>query len=368
MIRFRYSDWDPELLAKLMEFEQLLELFNYLLLKTSGNAQEALDLMRVLQGRGVLDPEIDLDEFARQLEKKEIVRRAEGQGTWTLTDRGVRGLRKSSLERVFRDLKAGGATGDHRTVHAGGINPADPLPETREYRFGDDLRAIDFKESLVNATRRDASLDGPLSEADLVVRDAEFSSSCATVLLLDVSHSMILYGEDRFTPAKQVALALTELILTRFPKDTLDVVLFGDEAVPVRIRDLAFASVGPYHTNTKAGLQTARRLLERRKNPNKQIFMVTDGKPTVIDVPGEGAYMNVFGLDERIVNRTLDEAVTCRRKGIPITTFMVAQDPYLEQFVLRLTELNRGRAYFTAPEGLGGFVFRDFMRNRKARA
>ena len=179
---------------------------------------------------------------------------------------------------------------------------------------------------------------------------------------------MILYGEDRFTPAKEVALALTELILTRYTRDTLDVVLFGDEAVPVAIKDLPFASVGPFHTNTKAGLEHARRILERRKNPNKQIFMVTDGKPTVIHLPGEGIYRNTFGLDEKIINRTLDEAVVCRRKGIPITTFMVTEDPYLQQFVLRLTELNRGRAYFTSPDGLGSFVFRDFIRNRRGRA
>jgi len=332
MFRVRYRDWDPELLQELAGFEQLLDLFHYLLLKTNGDAQRALDLMRALQGRGVIDPDVDLDEFGRQLEEQEIVRRDPGQSL-VLTDKGVRGMRRASLERVFRDLKAGG-TGDHRTPQGGGLT-GEPLPETREYRFGDDLRAIDFRESLWNSIKRAG--DGALSEEDLVVRDAEFSTSCATVLLLDVSHSMILYGEDRFTPAKEVALALTELILTRYRSDTLDVVLFGDEAVPVAIKDLPFASVGPFHTNTKAGLQHARRILERRKNPNKQIFMVTDGKPTVIHIPGEGIYRNTFGLDEKIINRTLDEAVICRRKGIPITTFMVTEDPYLQQFVLRLT-------------------------------
>jgi uncharacterized protein with von Willebrand factor type A (vWA) domain len=176
---------------------------------------------------------------------------------------------------------------------------------------------------------------------------------------------MILYGEDRFTPAKQVALALAELIRRHFARDTLDVILFGDKAVPVRIAELPFASVGPYHTNTKAALALARKLLERRQNPNKRIFLVTDGKPTVIDVPGEGIYRNTFGLDPRIVHRTLDEAAQCRRKSIPITTFMVAEDPLLQRFVLRLSALSQGRAYLTEPEGLGGFVLRDFLHGRR---
>jgi Ca-activated chloride channel homolog len=366
VIRFRYKEWDRELIDQLLNFEQLLEMFNFLLLKSNGDAEAALDLMRYLQERGLIDPEVDLDDFTRKLEEKEIVRRDEGTGQVVLTAKGVREMRKASLERIFQDLKAGGRPGEHRTPHSGGTGP-DQLPEMRDYVFGDDLRSIDFTESIWNAVRREGETSVSLQESDLVVRDSEFAASCATVLLLDVSHSMILYGEDRFTPAKQVALALTELILTRFNKDSLDVVLFGDKAIPVPIRDLAFAKVGPYHTNTKAGLLYARQVLERRKNPNKQIFMVTDGKPTVIDVPGEGRYRNVFGLDERIVNRTLDEAVVCRRKGIPITTFMVAQDPYLEQFVMKLTELNRGRAYFTSPEGLGGYVLFDFIRNRRTR-
>ncbi len=364
MIRFRYQDWNRELVQKLLEFRSLLELFNYLLLKTNGDAEAALEIMRALQQRGLIDPGVDLEQFAEKLQEEQIVERLEG-GPLVLTDKGIRGLRKSALERIFRDLQAGGSPGEHRTPHGGGA-AGEPLPESREWRFGDDLRSIDFTESIWNAVRRAGSTDPGLEEGDLVVRDSEFAASCATVLLLDVSHSMVLYGEDRFTPAKQVALALTELILTRFPKDTLDVILFGNEAIPVAIKDLPFAEVGPFHTNTRAGLIQARRTLERRRAANRQIFLVTDGKPTVIDVPGEGIYRNVFGLDERIVNRTLDEAVLCRRKGIPITTFMVAADPMLEQFVLRLTEMNRGRAYFSSPDRLGGFVFRDFIRNRRS--
>jgi len=363
MIRFRYSEVDRELLEKLASFEQLLDLFHYLLLKANGDAGTALDFLRQLKERGYLDSDVDLDDFARQLEERDIVRK-EMDGRRRLTDRGVQGMRRSSLERIFRSLRRGGSAGGHRTPYGGGA-AGEPLPERREFRFGDDMESIDFNSSMWNTVRRAGNTDTPLTEDDLVVYDTEFAASCATVLLLDISHSMILYGEDRFTPAKQVALALTELILSRYRKDTLDVVLFGDEATAVPVSDLPFADVGPYHTNTKAGLAAARRILERRKNRNKQIFMVTDGKPTVIRLPGEGIYRNTWGLDEKIINRTLDEAVVCRRKGIVITTFMVADDPYLEQFVQRLTELNRGRAYFSSPDKVGDFVFVDFIRNRK---
>ncbi len=365
MIRFRYAEIDGDLLEKLASFERLLDLFHYLLLKASGDAEAALDLLRQLKNRGYIDGDLDLDEFALHLEKRDLVRKENG-GRRRLTDRGVRAMRRSSFERIFRGLKRGGPAGGHVTPYGGG-GAGEPLPERREFRFGDDIERIDFNSSIWNTVRRTGGTDTPLVENDLVVCDTEFSTSCATVLLLDISHSMILYGEDRFTPAKQVALALTELILSRYRKDTLDVVLFGDDATTVPVSDLPFADVGPHHTNTKAGLAAARRILERRKNRNKQIFMVTDGKPTVIRLPGEGIYRNAWGLDEKIVNRTLDEAVVCRRKGIVITTFMVAGDPYLERFVRRLTELNRGRAYFTSPDRVGDFIFVDFIRNRRRR-
>lgn len=362
MFRFEYRDWDPGLAGKIQAMKELLELFRFLLLKTDGDVEQALQVLRALQEKGHIDPSVDLEEFARKLEEDRLVR--SGPGGRTLTPTGERDLRRACLEQIFRGLREGGPAGGHATPHGGGFD-GESLPELREYRFGDDLRAIDFGSSLRNAQLREGIAAPVLAEQDLVVRDAEFSTACATALLLDVSHSMILYGEDRFTPAKQVALALAELITTRFAHDTLDVILFGDEAVPVPLRELPYASVGPYHTNTKAALGLARRLLARRRNPNKRIFLVTDGKPTVIDLPGEGVYRNTFGSDPRIINRTLDEAVQCRRKGIRITTFMVARDPQLEAFVLRLTELSQGRAYLTSPEGLGGFVLQDFLRGRE---
>ena len=363
MYGFRYSEWDPSKVQKLQAFSELMNLFNYLLIKYHGDPDEALETMKYLQQRGYIAPEVDLDEFREMLEDQEIIEGEEGGG-FGLTDLGVRKMRQSSLDQMFRNLKAGGPGGGHQTSQGGGMSTNDALPEQREYRFGDEIQQINFNASILNSIKR-AGADATLSEDDLIVQDTEYSTACATVLLLDVSHSMILYGEDRFTPAKQVALALTELIITKYPKDTLDIILFGNDAIPVAIKDLPFAQVGPYHTNTKAGLVHARKVLERRKNPNKQIFMVTDGKPTVVDIPGEGRYRNTFGLDPIIINKTLDEAAICRRRGIRITTFMVTRDPYLEDFVLQLTELNKGRAYFSDPENLGGFLFMDFIRNRR---
>jgi uncharacterized protein with von Willebrand factor type A (vWA) domain len=179
---------------------------------------------------------------------------------------------------------------------------------------------------------------------------------------------MILYGEDRITPAKQVALAFTELITTQYPKDSLNIVLFGNDAREIKIKDLPYIGVGPYLTNTKAGLQMARQILLRKKNPNKQIFMITDGKPSLIRKNDGREYRNPVGLDPVIVNRTLDEAVVCRKKSITITTFMITDDPYLQEFVRKLTELNRGRAYFSKADNLGDFVFYDFFKNRKRSA
>ena len=198
------------------------------------------------------------------------------------------------------------------------------------------------------------------------MREQEVLSSCATVLLIDISHSMILYGEDRITPAKQVALALTELILTRYPKDALRVAVFGDRAWEVDIRQIPYLHVGPYHTNTRAGLRLAQSILGRLKHANKQIFMITDGKPSALD-DGQGLYKNPYGLDPRIVARTLDEASDCRRHNITITTFMVAQDPYLTEFVDELSQANRGRAYYSSLENLGEYIFADYMRNRRRR-
>jgi uncharacterized protein with von Willebrand factor type A (vWA) domain len=186
--------------------------------------------------------------------------------------------------------------------------------------------------------------------------------------MIDISHSMVLYGEDRITPAKKVAMAFTELILSRYPKDDLSIVLFGDNAREIQIKDLPYVSVGPYYTNTQAGLRLARQILMTRKHVNKQIFMITDGKPSMIIRSNGQVYKNPAGLDPLIVNRTLDEAVVCRKKRITITTFMVTDDTYLQTFVKKLTELNRGRAYFSSVDNLGSYVIWDFVTNRRKRS
>jgi uncharacterized protein with von Willebrand factor type A (vWA) domain len=182
--------------------------------------------------------------------------------------------------------------------------------------------------------------------------------------MIDISHSMILYGEDRITPAKKVAMALSELITTRYPKDTLDIVVFGNDAWTVEIKDLPYLQVGPYHTNTVAGLELAMDLLRRRKNPNKQIFMITDGKPTCLKIGGK-YYKNSFGIDRKILVRCLNLAAQCKKLKIPITTFMIASDPYLQRFVTEFTETNSGKAFFASLDKLGAFIFKDFESGKR---
>ena len=358
-MRVRYFEWDPSLMRALHERLGLLRLFHYLVVQQDGDVEAALRILRELQARGHLDAELDLERFERELEEQDLVHEVDGR--LELAPRGERELRRDALEQIFRSLRGRG-TGEHPMAREGA--GGEPLPETRPFEFGDEIDRIDFKRSLRNALRRTFGEDLALQEDDLEVHETEMRTSCATVLLLDISHSMVLYGEDRITPAKRVALALTELILTRYPKDSLDLVLFGDDAQHVQLSDLPYVTVGPYHTNTRAGLQRARRILGRRKHSNRQVILITDGKPSCIWEEGR-LYKNSLGLDPRIVNRTLDEAVVLRRHGIPITTFMVARDPYLQRFVEHLTGLNRGRAYFASLRNLDEYVMVDFIRNRR---
>ncbi len=362
-MRFVYSEWDDELYARLKDMSDLMSIFNYLLMKLNGNVQETLDLMRRLQQKGILDAKYDLDAFERKLKEQRFIK--EGQGGLQLGTRGERQLRQDAFDLIFQKMRPSGK-GQHRLPYEGGSSD-EPLPEKRQYSFGDNFRSIDYTSSMFNSITRSGDLGLDLTEQDLEVYESERSTSCATVLMIDISHSMILYGEDRITPAKQVAMAFTELILTKYPGDALNIVTFGDTAEEISIQNLPYLAVGPYHTNTQAGLRLARQILMRRKHANKQIFMITDGKPSMITRPNGTLYKNPIGLDPRIVNRTLDEAVICRKKKIPITTFMVTDDPYLQQFIARLTELNRGRAYFSSVDNLGGYVIWDFVANRRQR-
>lgn len=339
----------------------LQRLFQQLLLAAGGDPNQAAEWLRQLQEQGYLPADLDLDELLEEMARNQMLE-TDGQGNFQLTMAGERRLRRSAFEEVFSELRKGGA-GYHRVQSAG--QGTEFLPETRPYEFGDDLRSIDMGRSFRNALTRTAG-QLELREQDLVVHETEHLTHCATIVAIDISHSMILYGEDRITPAKKVALALTELIQTKYPKDHLGVILFGDRAEQVPLAELPYIDAGPYHTNTRDALQMARRLLARQKQPNKQIFLITDGKPSAITVGGE-IYKNPFGLDMRIVNMTLEEADQCRRQKIVITTFMIASDPTLQSFVEKLTQTNRGRAYFASPDNLGEFILADYIRNRRKR-
>lgn len=360
-MKFRYSKWTSQSSTDESRVQQLVSLFSYLTVQTSGDVQEALEWLRQLaEEHGLFDENLTMDDLIDKLREMGIIE--DVNAGMQLTMKGVQRIRQDALREIFTSLKKdpGGA---HETPYTG--QGVDRLSETKKYSFGDQPTNIDLTSTLSNAFRRDGIDDFSLKEEDFEVYETEHQTTCATVLMVDISHSMILYGEDRITPAKQAALALSELIMTRFPKDYLALVVFGDDAQVVSINELPFLTVGPFHTNTKAGLQLARNLLRRRGAVNKQIFMVTDGKPSAMFESNGRLYKNSFGLDPKIVNKTLDEAVACRREKIPITTFMVARDPYLIDFVEELTKANHGRAYYSSLNTLGEFVFVDYIRNRR---
>ena len=360
-MRFLYSRWRPDAATDDQRLEQLVSLFSTLLIQTNGDANEALEWLKMLaEEYGLFDKDLSIDDLVEKLRELGLIE--EVDGGIRLTNRGVQRIRQDALREVFTSLRKG-STGTHETPLTGG--GAERTSETKPYKFGDQPANIDLTATLTNAFRRGGIGDVTLTEDDLEVYETEFQAGCATVLMIDISHSMVLYGEDRITPAKQVALALAELIQSRYPRDYLALVTFGDDARLVSINELPFLSAGPYHTNTRAGLQLARDLLRRSGSTNRQIFMVTDGKPSAIFEPNGRLYKNSWGLDPRIVNKTLDEAVACRREKVPITTFMVARDPYLMSFVEELTKANHGRAYYSSPGRLGEYVFVDYIRNRR---
>ncbi len=229
------------------------------------------------------------------------------------------------------------------------------------------MEKVSVTESLRNAQINHGIGNFNLTEDDLVVEETMHKSQMSTVLMIDISHSMILYGEDRITPAKKVAMALAELITTRYPKDTLDILVFGNDAWQIQIKDLPYLKVGPYHTNTVAGLQLAMDLLRRKRNTNKQIFMITDGKPSCLRLPDGQYYKDSNGLNPYITNKCYAMAQQARKLHIPITTFMIAQDHYLMQFVQEFTRANQGKAFYTGLKGLGEMIFEDYETNRKKR-
>jgi Ca-activated chloride channel family protein len=287
----------------------------------------------------------------------------EGKVEVKVTDKSIDFLGFKTLKDLLGSLGRS-SFGAHDTrdmstgVEASGV--------AKRYEFGDTMN-LDVGQTLFSAMQREGvKLPLNLEYEDLHVHQSEYQSSCATVLMLDCSHSMILYGEDRFTPAKKVALALAHLIRTQYPGDTLRCVLFHDTAEELRIEDLARVQVGPYYTNTRDGLILAQRLLAQERKDMKQIIMITDGKPSALTLDDGRIYRNAFGLDPLVISRTLEEVSRCKRQGVLINTFMLASDYGLVQFIQKVTELCRGKAYFTTPYTLGQYLLMDYM-NRKTR-
>lgn len=361
MVGFQFSKYDPRQNGK-SKFEQLLDLFTQLLTYTSGDVSEAMQWLNELDKKYELtDDEYGMGDFIEELKEKGYITEINQKGEIRITPKTEQSIRKRSLEEIFGKLKKTNS-GDHQTFKPGLGDEVSP--DTRPFQFGDLLEQIDFTESIRNAQINHGLDAFTMQEEDLQIRETDFKSQTSTVLMIDISHSMILYGEDRITPAKKVAMALSELITTKYPKDTLDIVVFGNDAWPVEIKDLPYLQVGPYHTNTVAGLELAMDILRRRKNPNKQIFMITDGKPTCLKI-GKRYYKNSFGLDRKVTSRCINLAAQCKKLKIPITTFMIATDPYLQRFVQEFTETNNGKAYFAALDRLGAFIFKDFESGKR---
>lgn len=361
MIGNRFIQFNPSENSK-SKFEQMLDIFMQLLTYTNGDASEALSWMNELDKKyQFTTSEYGMGDFIQDLKDNGYLNENPVDGSMKITGKSEQTIRKKSLEEIFGKLKKT-KQGNHQTFKHG--QGDEVSPDTRSFQFGDMLEQIDFTESIRNAQINHGIDSFSMKEDDLQIRETDFKSQTSTVLMIDISHSMILYGEDRITPAKKVAMALSELITTKYPKDTLDIVVFGNDAWQIEIKDLPYLQVGPYHTNTVAGLELAMDILRRRKNSNKQIFMITDGKPTCLKIGGK-YYKNSFGLDRKVVNRCINLAAQCKKLKIPITTFMIASDPYLQSFVQEFTEMNNGKAFFASLDKLGAFIFKDFESGKR---
>ncbi|QOR75636.1 MAG: hypothetical protein IMW88_09895 [Thermoflavifilum sp.] len=356
-----FTRYDPSEHEK-SPFERLKDIFMQLLTYTSGDVAEALSWLTELDKQfGLTNEEYGIGDFIEEMKQKGYLDEETRTGQIVITARSEQEIRRSALEEIFGKLKKS-AIGNHDTFISGMGDEINA--DTRPYQFGDTIEQIDFTASIRNAQINHGLDSFRMQADDLEVRETDYKTQTSTVLMIDISHSMILYGEDRITPAKKVAMALSELIITKYPKDTLDIIVFGNDAWRIEIKDIPYLQVGPYHTNTVAGLELAMEILRRRKNPNKQIFMLTDGKPTCLKI-GNRYYKNSFGLDRKIVVRTLNLAAQCRKLKIPITTFMLASDPWLQAFVKDFTETNQGKAFFSGIDKLGQLVFYDYERNKR---
>ena len=361
-------------------FERLFEIFKELITHTSGDFDEAIDWLRELDKEYELTtPEYTIEDFIEDLKSKGYVQEAlepndpdnpgengdeSAKSVVSLTAKMERLIRQHALDQIFGTLKKAGS-GNHKTPK---IGMGDELSgDLRAFQFGDAMSSIDITESFKNAQINNGIGSFELREEDLVVKESHHAAQMSTVLMIDISHSMILYGEDRITPAKKVAMALAEMITTRYPKDSLEILVFGNDAWPIAVADLPYLKVGPFHTNTVAGLSLAMDMLRRKRNTNKQIFMITDGKPSCLKLKDGSYYKNSAGLDQHIVDQCYKMARQAYKVNIPITTFMIAHDPYLMQFVQEFTAANKGKAFYTGLKGLGGMIFEDYENNRKKR-
>ena len=358
------------------DFDRVFGVFKELLTHTSGDIEEAFEWLNTLDDEyNIFNDHYTLENFEEDLKKRGYIKEnidpdqlksgnGKGKGKNILTAKLETALRDYALNQIFGKLKKSGL-GNHRTTKVGVGDERDG--ENRSFQFGDDLSTVNMTESLKNAQINNGISDLRLTENDLIVEETKHKAQMSTVLMIDISHSMILYGEDRITPAKKVAMALVELIHRKYPKDSIDIIVFGNEAWTIKVKDLPYLKVGPYHTNTVAGLELAMDILRRKRNTNKQIFMITDGKPSCIKLPSGEFYKNSNGLDDMIVSKCLNKAAQARKLKIPITTFMIAKDPYLRQFVELFTAQNQGKAFLTGLSGLGEMIFEDYEKNRTKR-
>ncbi|MFY0682952.1 MAG: hypothetical protein JXR20_00260 [Balneola sp.] len=366
-MNFKYTQWDERFSRgkRSTPFETLWNLFQELLTISSGDVSQSLkwltELDKEYEITSQFSDDYSIGDFMEDLKDKGYIEEDSDQAKIVITRKTEKSLRQKSLEEIFKNLHKGGF-GSHKTSYSG--RGQERQPETRKWNPGSDIGQIDTVGTMLNMLNHSSIDNVNLEEDDISVYDSDHYTSVSTVLLIDISHSMILYGEDRITPAKKVAMALSELIMSNYAKDSLDIIVFGNEAWEISVEDLPYLKVGPYHTNTLQGLERARHLLQRKKFANKQIFMITDGKPSCIVENGR-LYKNSFGLDRKIINKVLDEAVKCRRENIPITTFMIASDPYLQNFVREMTEANKGKAYFSSLDNLGEYIFEDYIKNRR---
>src|SRR5258706_14119284 len=362
MLGYRFSKYVPSPETEKSDFERLLKIFMQLMLITCGNVSEALQwLTEVEKQYKLTNDQYGIGDFIEDLKRQGYITEAGPKGEFKLNAKSEQTLRQSALEEIFGKLKKTKG-GEHKTYHNG--RGDEPTTDRSDYEFGDAVEQICMTDSIKNAQINHGFEEFLMTEEDLEVIESEFKTQTSTVLMIDISHSMILYGEDRITPAKKVAMALAELITKKYPKDTLDILVFGDDAWQIEIKDLPYLQGGPYHTNTVAGLELAMDILRRRKNPNKEIFMIKDGKPTCLKI-GKRYYKNSFGLNRKVVNRCMNLAAQCKKLKIPITTFMIATDPYLQRFVQEFTEMNHGKAFFAALDKLGAFIFKDFESGKR---